>query len=1201
MVLICVNDPSYHYLSEQNNLLQYNSQERYPYHIMNSRRRNTYRHYEDILNIPAKANLILNIILGGLLLIALRVWHLTVVQHEEKVEESRKPQRRVVLEAAKRGTIRDRFNIPLAINKVQYNVAIIYSQIKQIPSVSWSSDSKGKRIKHYKRKEYITALSQLLGKELGMDGERIEDLIHAKATFYNQIPFLIKEDITEQEYYRLKMLEKDWTGIATQRVPRRHYVMGKVAGDILGYMGAINSQEYEKIIQEIKALESYVDASDSGEEVILPETFQSLSLEQVRRRLKDLHELAYSINDSIGKTGIEGRYEKTLRGFRGKKIYYSDAQGNYLRELPGAREPLSGKRLLLTLSSELQKYAEELLIENETIRQTKLCHLDAIKHTILAQKSPWIKGGAIVAMDPNSGEILAMASHPRFDPNDFIASGNGEDRKKKRSNVQKWLENESYLGEMWDQYRLLEKDTLDIKTKELKIESTPLTWDNYLAIILAKDSPLLTPLSKGTVSDAIIVQKNMEALLELSGQHQAYPLFNSLYRAEGHQPQGNKLPAIEQDALIKNLEKNRLEVNNHKKALDTYLSAFNNTYDQVLFIDLMRLVVPAHRFSDELTNAIGNQSLSTYRQVSAAMVKIHEATRKMAKDLFHELHFKDWRKTYGKEYLKQKRIEEKLSNKFAKPYIDYLDQEEEHQFLEFWKHHKWKFIESFLKGNSHQKIFVETEPLAPYYDYFQSWHQEISQGAHQEADWFKAYITLNSSIEKIPSSIVPQYLQSLRSYQELDRPLLGHYRYLRKNNDNTQLEKHLASGFYPKYGYGYGRSQAYRQAASQGSIFKIVTAYEALVQRYHKLIDAGNNSADLNPMKMIDRIYHKGKELYVGYTSNGEMLPRYYKGGRLPRSAMGEIGEIDLLKALETSSNPYFALLAGDILDSPEDLSKAAKLFSFGNRTGVDLPGEIPGNVPEDLLSNRTGLYSFSIGQHTLIVSPLQTSVMLSSIANGGKVLKPKIVGMMVGKEPKRGKELAANSKFFPYEQELSFIGIDFPLFIAADAEQQKSLIQHMPTEIQDEIFLPEAIQKTLLNGMSRVVAKTHNESLKSLSRLYSHAPEAIEDYVELKYQLLGKTSTAESIENIDLDRNEGTNLYTHVWFGGIVYDREVVDKKSHHFLFQDANGKAELVVVVYLRYGGYGKEAAPVAAQVAKKWREIKNKHAQEHKNTGG
>src|SRR5438552_539930 len=95
-------------------------------------------------NIPAKANRVLNIILIAFVFIIIRVWHLSVIQHEKKEEDSKRPQRRLVIEPAKRGTIRDRFNIPLAINRIQYQAALQYCPIRQIPSIRWEADKEGK-------------------------------------------------------------------------------------------------------------------------------------------------------------------------------------------------------------------------------------------------------------------------------------------------------------------------------------------------------------------------------------------------------------------------------------------------------------------------------------------------------------------------------------------------------------------------------------------------------------------------------------------------------------------------------------------------------------------------------------------------------------------------------------------------------------------------------------------------------------------------------------------------------------------------------------------------------------------------------------------------------------------------------------------------------------------------------------------------
>jgi cell division protein FtsI/penicillin-binding protein 2 len=342
----------------------------------------------------------------------------------------------------------------------------------------------------------------------------------------------------------------------------------------------------------------------------------------------------------------------------------------------------------------------------------------------------------------------------------------------------------------------------------------------------------------------------------------------------------------------------------------------------------------------------------------------------------------------------------------------------------------------------------------------------------------------------------------------------------------------------------------------------------------------------------VDEVFqHKGTR-YVGYTEDGKPIPQLYKGGRLPRSlAHQHNGRVDLVRAIEVSSNPYFSLLAGECLNQPDDLSHAATVFGFGSRTGIDLPGEIQGKVPRDLATNRTGLYAMAIGQHSLVVTPLQTAIMLASIANGGKVLKPKLVKLTAGRQLSKGEDQIVCLPSFPYQDALSLVGIDFPLFSAVSYANQESLVKCIPTEIKSEIFMPEVVRQIILKGLRAATLRSHQENLTSLTRLYGQYPEAIRQFTELKSQLLGKTSTAESVENIDLDLQEGTNIYTHVWFGSIAFQQR--DKNKAVLLFKDEFGVPEIIVVVYLRYGGYGKEAAPIAAQMVNKWREIKKKYA--------
>jgi penicillin-binding protein 2 len=99
----------------------------------------------------------------------------------------------------------------------------------------------------------------------------------------------------------------------------------------------------------------------------------------------------YSMGDLIGKAGIEREYDPLLRGTNGRLQVEVDAVGRPLKVL-GSIPPTPGNSLVLTLDAELQRAAEEALGDRK---------------------------GAIVAMDPRSGEILALVSHPSFDPNLF--------------------------------------------------------------------------------------------------------------------------------------------------------------------------------------------------------------------------------------------------------------------------------------------------------------------------------------------------------------------------------------------------------------------------------------------------------------------------------------------------------------------------------------------------------------------------------------------------------------------------------------------------------------------------------------------------------------------------------------------------------------------------------------------------------------
>jgi penicillin-binding protein 2 len=107
--------------------------------------------------------------------------------------------------------------------------------------------------------------------------------------------------------------------------------------------------------------------------------------------LPKLRENGYRPGDVLGKAGLEYAFEKMLRGEWGGQQVEVDAFGKVLRVL-GQKPPRAGNAVKLTVDLDLQKSVENILGDRQ---------------------------GGIVAINPNNGEILAMVSHPAFDPNLF--------------------------------------------------------------------------------------------------------------------------------------------------------------------------------------------------------------------------------------------------------------------------------------------------------------------------------------------------------------------------------------------------------------------------------------------------------------------------------------------------------------------------------------------------------------------------------------------------------------------------------------------------------------------------------------------------------------------------------------------------------------------------------------------------------------
>ena len=115
----------------------------------------------------------------------------------------------------------------------------------------------------------------------------------------------------------------------------------------------------------------------------------------------------YHPDDRVGRMGLERQYEDLLRGRRGVAVELSDRRGQLLSS-HRQMEPGVGRDLVLTIDSQLQRAAEELLVS--ALERRRIRQIDA---------EP--AGGAIAVIDVRNGALLAAASAPGFDPNLFAA------------------------------------------------------------------------------------------------------------------------------------------------------------------------------------------------------------------------------------------------------------------------------------------------------------------------------------------------------------------------------------------------------------------------------------------------------------------------------------------------------------------------------------------------------------------------------------------------------------------------------------------------------------------------------------------------------------------------------------------------------------------------------------------------------------
>lgn len=352
------------------------------------------------------------IYLIGIVLL-LQLFNLQIVHGEEYREESNtRLTKETVLEAA-RGKIVDRTGIELAstqivnslelyktkisneeLNTMLLEVATVLEQngdsytdnlplsINPIGFTMETEEEQKKWKKEMEIDENATA-EQVFGKlkeKYEITNENIEEVRKIMTLRYeiniqgysSTSAIEIAENISETSLAIFNEQNAKFPGLSITQKPQRTYIKGNLASHVLGYMGRIETEEYEKN--------------------------------------KDV----YDMNDVVGTSGVEYVLEKFLRGTDGTKQIDMSVDGTVTDEYI-TKEAVAGNNVVLTIDAKLQQVVQDALKTN----------IEKIRNGGFSQQSD-TAGGACIVMNVKTGEVLALASYPDFEPQAFIGGISSE-------------------------------------------------------------------------------------------------------------------------------------------------------------------------------------------------------------------------------------------------------------------------------------------------------------------------------------------------------------------------------------------------------------------------------------------------------------------------------------------------------------------------------------------------------------------------------------------------------------------------------------------------------------------------------------------------------------------------------------------------------------------------------------------------------
>lgn len=377
------------------------------------------------INLRFNMTTLLVYILGAILIIQLL--NLQIVHGEEYRQQSNTRLTRMSEVEASRGDILDRSGNKLATVRVTYNVELyktnigtneLNSSILELVDLLEKNQENyqdtfpikinpfeftisGKTLSTWKKKHEIdenaTAEEAFykFKQKYKIKNESIEETrkiicVRYRITtegYSSTKSIQIASDIKQETVAELSEKSSEFAGINIVEDSIRTYTSGSLASHIIGYIGSINEDEYKV--------------------------------------LKD----TYDRNDIIGRTGIESLFEDYLKGEDGKKQIDMSVDGTITAEYI-TKEAVAGSSVVLTIDSNLQRIAENAL--KNTINKIASGGFSETIDT---------KAGSVVVMKVDTGEVLAMASYPDFEPEKFVGGISNSDWSSYRDNESKPLLN----------------------------------------------------------------------------------------------------------------------------------------------------------------------------------------------------------------------------------------------------------------------------------------------------------------------------------------------------------------------------------------------------------------------------------------------------------------------------------------------------------------------------------------------------------------------------------------------------------------------------------------------------------------------------------------------------------------------------------------------------------------------------------------